>query len=79
MAVVTEIYAAREQPVPGVSGVLVAEAARAAGADVHFAPQRAAVGKLVLSLLAPGDVLLTLGAGDITKLGPELAAGLRAG
>jgi len=79
MAVVTEIYAAREQPVPGVSGVLVADAARAAGANVHFAPDRAKVGRLVLGLLAPGDVLLTLGAGDITRLGPELAAGLRAG
>ncbi len=77
VAVVTEIYAAREQPVPGVSGVLVAEAARAAGANVHFAPIRSAVGELVLGLLAPGDVLLTLGAGDITRLGPEVAAGLR--
>jgi UDP-N-acetylmuramate--alanine ligase len=79
MAVVTEIYAAREQPVPGVSGVLVAEAARAAGANVHFAPKRAAVGQFVLGLLEPGDVLLILGAGDITQLGPELAAGLEAG
>jgi UDP-N-acetylmuramate--alanine ligase len=79
VAVVTEIYAAREQPVPGVSGVLVAEAARAAGANVHFAPDRAKVGRVVLGLLAPGDVLLTLGAGDITRLGPELATALRAG
>lgn len=79
VAIVTEIYAAREQPVPGVSGVLVVEAARAAGADVHFAPQRAKVGEVVLGLLTPGDVVLTLGAGDITRLGPELAAGLRAG
>ncbi len=78
VAVVSEIYGAREQPVPGVSGVLVAEAARAAGANVHFAPLRSALGAVVLGLLAPGDVLLTLGAGDITRLGPEVAAGLRA-
>jgi UDP-N-acetylmuramate--alanine ligase len=78
VAVVTEIYAAREQPIPGVSGAAVAEAARAAGADVRFAPVRADVGALVRSLLRPGDVLLTLGAGDITRLGPELASSLRA-
>lgn len=79
VAVVTEVYAAREKPVPGVSGSLVVEAARAAGADVHFAPVRSAVAEVVRRLLVPGDVLLTLGAGDITRLGPELAIGLRAG
>jgi len=78
VAVVTEIYAAREQPVAGVSGRAVAEAARAAGATVTFAPERAKVGEVVRGLLRPGDVLLTLGAGDITRLGPELAAWLRA-
>lgn len=77
VAVVTEVYAAREQPVPGVSGALVVEAARAAGADVHFAPVRSKVAEVVRRLLVPGDVLLTLGAGDITRLGPELAIGLR--
>lgn len=78
VAVVTEIYAAREQPVAGVSGRAVAEAARAAGATVTFAPERAKVGEVMRGLLRPGDVLLTLGAGDITRLGPELAAWLRA-
>ena len=78
VAVVTEIYAAREQPVPGVSGASVADVARAAGADVHFAPERAKVGEVVRALLKPGDVLLTMGAGDITRLGPEVAGWLRA-
>lgn len=73
VAVVTEIYAAREAPVPGVSGVQVAEAARAAGGTVHFAPVRAEVNGLVKDLLRPGDVLLTLGAGDITRVARELA------
>jgi UDP-N-acetylmuramate--alanine ligase len=77
VSVVTEVYAAREKPVPGVSGALVVEAARAAGADVHFAPVRSGVAEVVRRLLVPGDVLLTLGAGDITRLGPELAIGLR--
>ncbi len=78
LAVVTEIYAAREAPIPGVSGRQVAEAAARAGAEVLFEPDRASLSHRVLALLRPGDVVLTLGAGDITRLGPELAALLAA-
>lgn len=74
LAVVTEIYRAREEPIPGVSGLQVAEAARAAGATVVFAPLRDELAAEVAPLLRQGDVVLTLGAGDITRLGPELAA-----
>ena len=69
---VTEIYAAREQPVAGVSGRQVAEAATRAGADARFEPARAEVGGRVRDALLPGDVVLTLGAGDITRVAPEL-------
>jgi UDP-N-acetylmuramate--alanine ligase len=75
---ITEIYAAREQPMSGVSGVQVADAAKAAGAEVVFEPSRAGLGGRVRELLRPGDVVLTLGAGDITLLGRELAAWLKA-
>ena len=75
---VTEIYAAREQPVPGVSGRQVADAAVRAGADAHFEPVRADVGRHVREALAPGDVVLTLGAGDITRVAPELVRWLSA-
>jgi UDP-N-acetylmuramate--alanine ligase len=75
---VTEIYAAREQPLAGVSGRQVAEAAGRAGADARFEPVRPAVGRRVYEALAPGDVVLTLGAGDITRVGPELARWLDA-
>lgn len=78
LAVVTEIYAAREQPVAGVSGRAVADAARTRGTDAHFVSDRAKVGAVVRGLLRPGDVVLTLGAGDITRLGPELVEWLRA-
>ena len=78
LAVVTEIYAARETPLPGVSGRLVADAAGKAGVRVIFEPDRAALGRRVLAALEPGDVVLTLGAGDITRLGPELAEWLSA-
>jgi UDP-N-acetylmuramate--alanine ligase len=75
---VTEIYAAREQPVPGVSGRQVAEAAVKAGADARFEPVRADVGRRVRDALEPGDDELTLGAGDITRVAPELVRWLSA-
>jgi UDP-N-acetylmuramate--alanine ligase len=75
---VTEIYAAREQPVPGVSGRQVADAAARAGADARFEAVRAEVGKKVRDALRPGDVVLTLGAGDITRVAPELVRWLSA-
>jgi UDP-N-acetylmuramate--alanine ligase len=78
LVVVTEVYAAREQPIDGVSGRQVAEAARSAGADALFEPTRAEVGRRVYEALAPGDVVLTLGAGDITRVGPELVRWLDA-
>lgn len=73
LAIVTEIYKAREEPIPGVSGLLVAEAVRSAGGAVVFAPDRAGLADRVMPLIGPGDVVLLLGAGDITRLGPELA------
>ncbi|HET9040271.1 MAG TPA: cyanophycin synthetase, partial [Gemmatimonadales bacterium] len=78
LVVVTEVYAAREQPLDGVSGRQVADAARRAGADARFEPTRAEVGRRVYEALAPGDVVLTLGAGDITRVGPELVRWLDA-
>ncbi|HEY8257982.1 MAG TPA: UDP-N-acetylmuramate--L-alanine ligase [Gemmatimonadales bacterium] len=78
LVIVTEIYAAREQPIPGVSGRQVAEAATGAGAVASFEPVRSEVGKRVFAALRPGDVVLTLGAGDITRVGPELVRWLDA-
>jgi len=78
VVVVTEVYAAREEPIPGVSGRQAAEAAERAGADTIFEADRPAVGRRVLALLRPGDVVLTLGAGDITRVGRELVQWLQA-
>jgi UDP-N-acetylmuramate--alanine ligase len=75
---VTEIYAAREEPMAGVSGQQVADAAERAGADTRFQPSRADVGRAVYQELRPGDVVLTLGAGDITQVAPELVRWLSA-
>jgi UDP-N-acetylmuramate--alanine ligase len=78
LVIVTEIYPAREQPIAGVSGQQVAEAAERAGADARFEPTRAQVGKTVYQVLRSGDVVLTLGAGDITRVAPELVRWLSA-
>jgi UDP-N-acetylmuramate--alanine ligase len=74
VVVVMDVYAAREDPEPGVSGRLVADAVRAARADVdvHYVPSWAAVPEVVAALLRPGDLLLTVGAGDVTMIGPEV-------
>ena len=78
LVIVTEIYPAREQPIAGVSGLQVAEAAERAGADARFEPTRADVGRTVYQALRSGDVVLTLGAGDITRVAPELVRWLSA-
>jgi UDP-N-acetylmuramate--alanine ligase len=75
--VVTEIYPAREKPIPGVTGLLVANAAREAGVSVEWVPERRSLGKAVAGLVVEGDVVLTLGAGDITEVGPELLRRLK--
>ncbi len=78
VAFVADVYAAREAPIPGVTGRLVADAARAAGADARFEASRPVIARAVYDALRPGDVVLTLGAGDITRVGPELARWLSA-
>jgi UDP-N-acetylmuramate--alanine ligase len=68
--VVTDVYSAGERPVPGVSGRLVADAvwAQDPRLPVTYAPGWDYVARVVTSLLRPGDLCLTLGAGDLTTL-----------
>jgi UDP-N-acetylmuramate--alanine ligase len=66
----TEIYPAGERPIPGVSGALLAERVRMAGhRSVTFIEQKETMPDQVLPHLKPGDLVLTLGAGDIWKAG----------
>ncbi len=74
-AVVLDVYAAREDPEPGVTGRLVADAVP--GGHARFVPERARVAELVAGIARRGDVVLTMGAGDVTKLGPQLVEALR--
>jgi UDP-N-acetylmuramate--alanine ligase len=74
--VVTDVYAAGEQPVPGVTGKLIADVVRDAhpGLSVVYVAERDQVATAVASLLRPGDLCITLGAGDLTQLCDELLA-----
>jgi UDP-N-acetylmuramate--alanine ligase len=71
-AVVTDVYAAGEAPIPGVTGRIVAEAAAASGVDTHYVARRSEVAASVASIARPGDLILLMGAGDITLVGDEL-------
>lgn len=73
VAVVTDVFGAREEPVPGITGELVADAARAAGGVVHYVPHRFDLAAFLAPRVVPGDLVLSMGAGDITLLHSELA------
>ncbi|MGP0031388.1 MAG: UDP-N-acetylmuramate--L-alanine ligase [Acidimicrobiales bacterium] len=77
--VVTDIYGAGEVPVPGVSGRSVVDAVRAQDArlPVVYAPGWEELRRVTGDLLRPGDLCLTLGAGDLTTLPDELMASPR--
>ncbi|MFM8301846.1 MAG: glutamate ligase domain-containing protein, partial [Gemmatimonadota bacterium] len=73
-----EIYPAREQPIPGVTSALIADAAMRAGRAPAWTGPRDAMAGALADLVRAGDVVLTVGAGDVTKTGPELLARLEA-
>jgi len=70
--VVAPIYAAREAPISGVTGESVVKAAQNAGVSAQWVPEFESLCAVLLELVRPGDVVVTLGAGDITNLGPQL-------
>jgi UDP-N-acetylmuramate--alanine ligase len=82
VVVVTDVYGAGERPLPGVTGRLVADAVAEGGRipedghppEVRYVPERADVAAVVASLLDAGDLVLTMGAGDLTTLPDELRA-----
>jgi UDP-N-acetylmuramate--alanine ligase len=70
--IVMDVYPSREQPIPGVTGEIVADAARRAGhGSVIYAHEKKGVVDTLERTLTAGDLLVTLGAGDVVKFGEE--------
>ena len=70
--VVMDVYVAREDPEPGINGRLVASHVPLPPEHVHFEPSWSATPEALVSRARPGDLVLTLGAGDVTLVGPEV-------
>ncbi|MDB4949224.1 MAG: UDP-N-acetylmuramate--L-alanine ligase [Gemmatimonadetes bacterium] len=71
---VTDVYAAREASIEGVTGQMIADAARDAGADVEYVRDRAEIVGRVAPELREGDLCITLGAGNLDAAARELVA-----
>jgi UDP-N-acetylmuramate--alanine ligase len=78
VAIVTDVYAARERPIQGIDGEMIVRSAAAYGhRNVCYVPLRADVAARALELIQPGDIVVTMGAGDIWKTADEILEGLR--
>jgi UDP-N-acetylmuramate--alanine ligase len=77
--VVTDIYAAREEPIPGVDAGQLVDAIRAHAPDleVHHLPRKEEIAPWLADRLRPGEVVITLGAGDVRQVGEKLVELLR--
>ena len=77
---ITELDPSGEASRPGISGEMIVDAVRGAHpeADIRWAPDRADLVERVADDLSPGDLCLTIGAGDITLVGPQIVAALEA-
>ncbi len=76
--VVMDVYGAREDPVPGVTGAMVAEAVPLPTGSVHFEPSWSATAPALAQRARPGDLVITMGAGNVSMVGPEVLAALSA-
>ena len=76
--IVTDIYPAGEKPIPGVTGQMIFDGILGHGhPDARFVPCRDDVPQALLDLIRPGDIVITLGAGDLNKAGEALVEMLR--
>jgi UDP-N-acetylmuramate--alanine ligase len=75
--VVMEVYGAREDPVPGVTGAMVADAVPLPPDRVRFEPSWSAAAPALAARARAGDLVVTMGAGDVSMVGPEVLEALR--
>jgi len=74
----TEIYPSRERPIPGITSALIVDHLGAAAANLAWRGDRRELARVLVGDAQPGDVVVFMGAGDITESGPELLALLQA-
>jgi len=76
--VLMDVYSAGEAPIPGVGGRTVLESllGRHPRSQAAYLPHRADIVPYLVKRLAPGDLVMTLGAGDVTSIGPQLVTAL---
>lgn len=80
VCVITDVYPSREEPIEGVSGKLVADAAKEHGhRKVHYVKDKTELPEKLKEIVEPGDVIITMGAGDIYKYGEEFVKELESG
>lgn len=78
--IVTDVYPAREEPIQGVSGDLIVNAAREFGhKNVTYVPEKKDIPAYLMKIKQPGDMIITMGAGDIWKFGEEFITQLKSG
>lgn len=80
ICVITDVYPSREEPIEGVTGKLIADSAREYGhRKVHYVEDKTALPQRLEEIVEPGDVVITMGAGDIYKYGEEFVETLKNG
>jgi UDP-N-acetylmuramate--alanine ligase len=72
LVVQMDVYGAREKPQPGISGQLIVDAIPRGNTTVVYEPSVEATASTAAGLVRPGDLVITMGAGDVTMIGPEL-------
>ena len=70
----TDIYAASEEPIPGIDGHLIPKRVgeRLPEKEIHYIPKVEDMGRVLYDFIRPGDMVITMGAGSIYKAGEEL-------
>ncbi|HNR65718.1 MAG TPA: UDP-N-acetylmuramate--L-alanine ligase [Atribacterota bacterium] len=74
IVIVNEIYAANEKPIPNISAELIYQKIKKEqGENIYYLPGREDTVSFLRGIIAPGDIVITMGAGDVWKVGTELA------
>lgn len=80
VCVITDVYPSREEPIEGVTGKLIADVAKEYGHQkVHYVEDKADLPAELKEIIEPGDVVITMGAGDIYKYGEQFVEALESG